>query len=115
MLDRQPKVTNNRGGSAQAVWISAARGTGIPLLLDAISTRLRPATLHGVIHLSPTQGRQRARLFDIGAVLSEQPCDDGGWNIELEMAERDLRRFLKREHLPDDLLEPLAARRPATA
>ena len=54
-----------------------------------------------------SQGRQRAKLFDIGAVLNEEACDDGGWNLELRMAEKDLRRFLKREKLPADLLEPL--------
>lgn len=114
-LDRKARVTNNRAGESRAVWISAATGEGVPLLLEAIGERLRPQTLHGVIHLSPAQGRQRAKLFDIGAVLNEEACDDGGWDIELEMAEGDLQRFLKREHLPADLLEPLAVKRPATA
>ena len=45
------------------------------------------------------------KLFDIGAVLSEEACEDGGWTIELEMAEKDLRRFLKREDLSAELLE----------
>jgi hypothetical protein len=51
----------------------------------------------------------------MGAVLNEETCDDGGWTIELEMAETDLRRFLKREKLSDDLLEPLPVSEPATA
>jgi GTP-binding protein HflX len=114
-LDRKPAVTGNRAGRSRAVWLSAATGEGMPLLLDAIGERLRRETLHGVIHLEPSQARQRARLFEAGAVLREEACDDGGWSIELEMAEKDLRRFLKRENLPADLLEPLPAKRPATA
>lgn len=106
-LDREPKVTNNRDGAGRAVWLSATKGDGIPMLLEAIDDRLRRKTLHGVVHLAPTQGRQRAKLFEIGAVLSEKACDDGGWNLELKMAETDLRRFLKRENLPANLLEPL--------
>jgi GTP-binding protein HflX len=79
------------------------------MLLDAIGHRLRRETLHGKVHLDSTQGRQRAKLFEIGAVLKEEACEDGGWTLELEMAERDLNRFLKRENLPEDLLEPLPA------
>jgi GTP-binding protein HflX len=114
-LDRQPKVTNNRAGEGRAVWLSAATGEGIPLLLEAIDERLRRKSVHGILHLQPTQGRQRAKLFEIGTVLNEEACDDGGWTIELEMAETDLRRFLKRENLSADLLEPLPGNEPATA
>ncbi|NIV17777.1 MAG: GTPase HflX [Woeseiaceae bacterium] len=104
-LDRKPRVTNNRDGEGRAVWLSAATGEGIPMLLEAISRRLRPEMTHGVIHLEASQGRQRAKLFEIGAVLNEEACEDGGWTIELEMAEKDLQRFLKRENLSMDLLE----------
>ncbi|MDJ0905475.1 MAG: GTPase HflX, partial [Woeseiaceae bacterium] len=106
-LDRKARVTNNRDGAGRAVWLSAMTGEGIPMLLDAIGDRLRPKMMHGMMHLGPTQGRQRARLFEIGAVLSEEACDDGGWNLELKLAEADLHRFLKRENLPAGLLEPL--------
>ena len=106
-LDRRPQKTRNRDGEGRAVWMSAITGSGIPMLLEAIDERLQRKTLHGLMRLAPTQGRQRARLFELGAVLSEQPCDDGGWNLELKMAESDLRRFLKRENLPANLLEPL--------
>ena len=114
-LDRQPKVTNNRDGAGRAVWLSAATGEGIPMLLQVISERLHRKTMHVTIHLEPSQGRQRAKLFEAGAVLSEQACEDGGWTIELEMAERDLQRFLKRENLSADLLEPAPVKKPATA
>ncbi len=77
------------------------------MLLEAISERLQRKMVHGMITLQPTQGRQRAKLFDIGAVLNEEACDDGGWKLELKLAQSDLHRFLKREKLPADLLEPL--------
>ena len=59
------------------------------------------------MRLQAAQGRQRAKLFEIGAVLNEEACENGGWNIEIKMAEKDLRRFLKSENLTEDLLEPL--------
>ena len=113
-LDRKPRVANNRSGEGRAAWISAATGEGIPLLLTAIGERLRRETLHGYVHLSASQGRQRARLFEMGAVLSEEPCDDGGWTLELKMAEKDLRRFVKRETLSADLLESSPVPAPVT-
>ncbi len=106
-VDRKPRVTSNRAGHGRSVWLSARTGDGIAILLDTIDERLRRKTAHGVMHLLPTQGRQRAKLFEIGAVLSEEACDDGGWNLELKLAETDLHRFLKRENLPASLLEPL--------
>jgi GTP-binding protein HflX len=114
-LDRAPRVTNNRAGESRAAWISAATHEGIPMLLDAVGDRLRRKTLHGVMRLQSSQGRQRAQLFEIGAVINEEVCEDGGWKLELKMAERDLQRFLKRENLADDLLEPLPVAQSATA
>jgi len=114
-LDRAPRVANNLAGEGRAAWISAATHEGIPMLLDAVGDRLRRKTLHGVMRLQSSQGRQRAQLFEIGAVLNEEVCEDGGWKLELKMAERDLQRFLKRENLADDLLEPLPVAQSATA
>jgi len=115
LLDRTPGVANNRDGEGRAVWLSAARGEGVPMLLDAICHRLHRKTLHGRMHFAPSQGRQRARLFELGAVLDEEPADDGGWNIELKMAETDLHRFIKREKLSPDALEPLATPVPGSS
>ena len=114
-LDRKPRVANNRDGEGRAVWLSAASGDGVPMLLDAIGQRLRRKTLHGIVHLLPSQGRQRAKLFELGAVLCEETTEDGGWDLELKMAERDLRRFVKRENLPADLLTPLFSPKAASA
>lgn len=87
------------------MWLSAATGEGIPRLLDAMEQRLRRKTVRGMIRLQPEQGRQRAALFELGAVEREVPVDDGGWVLELCMRERDFASFIKRENLPADILE----------
>jgi GTP-binding protein HflX len=102
---RQPRFTKNQNGAGRAVWLSAVSGEGIPLLLQSIAARLPKRKLRGVIRLLPGQGRQRALLFAMDAVLREQAADDGGWIMELELAERDFNRFLKREKLPIGILE----------
>lgn len=106
-LDRAPRLTNNQRGEGRAVWLSAATGEGIPLLLDAVARRLSRKKIRGTIRLEASQGRQRALLFDMGAVLQEKGTDDGGWLLEIELVERDFRRFMKREKLsPNVLIEP---------
>lgn len=99
-LDRQPRLTNNRKGEGRAVWLSAVSGEGIPLLLQSIGARLQRKKIRGVVRLLPDQGRQRALLFELGAVVSEKDAEDGGWVLQLEMREQDLRRFIKHEKLP---------------
>ena len=113
LLGRSPRITSNREGEGRAVWLSAVTGEGIPLLLQAIGDRLRRKTLHRLIHLQPSQGRIRSRLFELGAVLSERSEEDGGWTLELEMPEQDLNRFMKRENLDPELLESLPVIKPA--
>ena len=114
-LDRAPRVTSNRRGEGRAVWLSAVTGEGIPMLLAAIADRLCKKKVHGIVRLQPDQGRQRAILFELGAVVQEDPADDGGWVLELEMDERAYSRFIKRENLPDRILEQPAAEQPPGA
>jgi GTP-binding protein HflX len=114
-LDRQTRRANNHQGKGRAVWLSAVTGEGIPLLLRAVAERLEREKVRGIVHLHPNQGRQRALLFDMGAVSQEFATDDGGWTLELNMGERDLHRFVKRENLPPDFLERLVASPPPGA
>ena len=114
-LEREPRLTKLRQRSGRAVWLSAVTGEGIPLLLASIGGRLRREKIRGVIRLNPGQGRQRALLFEMGAVMQEKPADDGGWILELEMVERDFRRFMKREKLPAVILRESPAAEPESA
>lgn len=114
-LDRRARHTSNQKGEGRAVWLSAASAEGIPLLLQMIADRLRRKMVNGVIHLCPDHGRQRAVLFELGAVTREELADDGGWNLEISMNERDFQRFMKRENLQMNFLEQQSAELPVTA
>jgi GTP-binding protein HflX len=114
-LEREPRLTKLRQGGGRAVWLSAVTGEGIPLLLASIGDRLRREKIRGVIRLHPSQGRQRALLFEMGAVMQEKPVDEGGWIMEIEMVERDFRRFMKREKLPAVILRESPAVEPESA
>ena len=114
-LEREPRLTKMRQGGGRAVWLSAATGEGLQLLLESIAGRLQRERIRGLIRLNPSQGRQRAMLFEMGAVMQEKPAEDGGWIMELEMVERDFRRFMKREKMPAVILREKPARAPTTA
>ncbi len=114
-LDRQPRVTNNRHGEGRAVWLSAVSGEGIPLLLESIANRLRRNRVTGTIRLLPEQGRARAMLFELGAVSREISAEGGGWELDINVDEREFRRFLKRADLDDSILEEPSANWPARA
>lgn len=109
-LERRPRVTSNRQGVGRAVWLSAASGEGIPLLLQTIADRLRRKKVTGIVRLQPTQGRERSLLFDAGAVLRETLLADGGWELEISLEEGAFQQFLKRAGLDrDQLFQPSAA------
>ncbi len=114
-LDRKPRVTSNRGGEGRAVWISAITGEGLDLLKEAIANRLCKRTVQRIIRLEASQGRQRAKLFELGAVLSEEDLEDGGWVLELRLTEKDLQRFLKTENLAVEQLDAVPLPEPAPA
>jgi GTP-binding protein HflX len=103
-LEGEVRRNKARHGTARAVWISAMTGQGLPQLLATIGDRLRREKVRGIIRLDAGQGRQRARLFDLGAVAQEVVVD-GGWMLELDMDARDFNRFIKRENLPSDILQ----------
>ena len=106
-LKRPPRVARNRRGDGRAVWLSAVSGEGLDSLVAALGSRLRRRSVRGVLTLGAEHGRQRAQLFELKAVRNESLTDAGGWILELDMAARDLRRFLKRENLALDRLDAL--------
>ncbi|HEX2138223.1 MAG TPA: ribosome rescue GTPase HflX [Woeseiaceae bacterium] len=114
-LERRPRRIDGPLRRNRAVWLSARTGDGVDDLLAAIEDRLRRRQVRGMMRLQPGQGRQRALLFEMGAVSQEFPVDDGGWVLELCMGEREFQRFVKRENLPADILERSGPEQPSRA
>ena len=81
----------------KAAYVSAITGEGIEGLLANIAGRLSGNRRRGILALGPSEGRVRARLYEASAVLDEIESDDGGWQLDLDMDEQDLRRLERRE------------------
>jgi len=68
----------------ERVWLSAKTGEGLDLLRQLLTDRFLDRRLHAELSLGPAQGRLRARLHEVGAVLAEQ-ADESGWRLSLDL------------------------------
>ncbi len=99
LLGEAPRLERNADGVVSRVWLSAATGQGLELLQAALVERFGSRLIRVELHLSPRHGRARAELYRLAAVLAETPADDGGWQLSIELAERDLDDLCRREGL----------------
>jgi len=72
------------GGDRPRVWVSARDGDGLAALKQTISSRFERERIHRWVRLPSMAGRLRARLFEAGAVVSEN-MDETGWALELDL------------------------------
>jgi GTPase len=83
--DCAPRSDASEEGDITRVWVSARDGSGIEQLRQAISQRFERERIHRWVRLSPMAGRLRARLFEAGAVVSEN-AGESGWELELDLS-----------------------------
>lgn len=107
-----PHCDLDAAGQISRVWLSALSGAGLDALRDALTQRVAGERVTGTLRLSPAHGRMRARLFELGVVREERPSAEGGWELDFEMRQSDLRQICRREGLDPDAL-PLARLAPA--
>src|SRR5690606_13190416 len=92
--DRVPLLERNHEGQPSRVWISARTGAGLDLLRSAISELLGEDVVESSLHLSPMQGRLRARLYARGAVRGEHTESNGDVSLDIRLPRHDLTRLL---------------------
>jgi GTP-binding protein HflX len=92
------RVERDHAGRVTRVWLSAATGEGVELLLDALAQHYRRRRRAAVLQLPPQAGRLRAAIYDRLEVTRETHVDSGGWLLELALDPAEL-RWLR--HQPD--------------
>lgn len=85
LTDEAVRVDRDAEGVAQRVWISAVTGAGLDELREALAVRVSGERVTGTLCLEPSEGRVRARLFELGVVREERLRDAGGWELDFEM------------------------------
>lgn len=94
-----PRLERDAEGQACAVWLSATTGAGLDLLLAALTERLRGDAVHGWLSLPPKAARLRAKLFSLGAVVTERIGPEGEWLVEVRTSRGNLEWLRRREGL----------------
>lgn len=89
IYDGEPKHLRNADGENERVWVSAASGKGIDLLVKAIAERLSRNHHWLKLTLSASAGKLRAALYRRNVVHSESVQNDGSQELLVRLSEAD--------------------------
>ncbi|MDH5445225.1 MAG: GTPase HflX [Gammaproteobacteria bacterium] len=101
---REPQIERDDLGSPVRVWVSALKGQGLELILEAVTECLQSERIHQTVCLPPSMGKLHARLYALGAVSQEEIAQDGFWLMRLEMPRADWDSLCKHETIDDYIL-----------
>ncbi len=93
----RPLAVRGADGRIARLWTSGATGEGVDELKMAISERLGEARIRGWLRVPLDQGRLRARLFELGAVVEEDSDDGEAWWLQVDADPVDMQRLSARE------------------
>jgi GTP-binding protein HflX len=81
----KPRSVAGADGVATQVWVSAANGAGLDELRDALARAVRPNQVRRTFHLQLQAAAVRSDLYSRNAVRAERQCEDGSWDMEVEL------------------------------
>ena len=100
-IDQQPGSTaqldRDSDGNPIRVWLSAQTGDGIELLLQAIGERLSRRIINREIKLQASEGKLRAQLYSIGAISDEKIDDEGNFDLQIRISDREYDKLFKQQ------------------
>jgi GTP-binding protein HflX len=92
LIGEKPRVVQGADAIAALVSASAVTGEGLPELREALAHAVRPNQVRRILHLELLAAAVRSDLYRRNAVRSERQCEDGSWDLEVEL---DLTEFAK--------------------
>jgi GTP-binding protein HflX len=98
---RSPSVERDLDGQVKRVWLSAHSGAGVEQLIEAMGCYFRQGAVRRRLTIPLSAGKLRARLFDVGIVLSETVNENGDWEMEVEFSTPEVEQRLRAEGFPD--------------
>jgi GTPase len=89
-----PRVVMGADGVASQAWVSAAMGAGLDILRDALAHAVRPNQVRRTLHLDLPAAGVRSDLYRRNAVRAERQCDDGSWELDVELDLTEVAKLL---------------------
>lgn len=105
LIGSEPRIERDDAGQPVRVWLSARDDRGLDLFYQALSELLGNEICETSITLAAAQGRLRARLFSLDAVLDEEMNDDGSQRLKIRLPEADWQRLLAAESITEASLD----------
>ncbi|PLX61292.1 ribosome rescue GTPase HflX [Sedimenticola selenatireducens] len=99
-----PRIERGEDGLVKRIWLSALSGQGLELLKQALAEFYHQEHVHKLLQLQPADGRLRARLFELGGVISEKATDTGGWDMEIDLPKVAYDRLVQQESVLESRL-----------
>jgi GTP-binding protein HflX len=94
LVEENPRVLMGANGVPAQVWTSAVTGAGLEELRVAIAQAVRPNQVRRTLHLELQAAAVRSDLFRRNAVRVEHQCEDGSWNLEVELDASEFAKLL---------------------
>ena len=85
LAGEKPRMVPGRDGVAVLVSASAVTGEGLPELREALARAVRPNQVHRTLHLELPAAAVRSDLYKRNAVRAERQCEDGSWDLDVEL------------------------------
>jgi GTP-binding protein HflX len=89
-----PRAVLGADEVATQVWASAVSGQGLDLLRDSMAHAVRPNQVRRTLHLELAAAAVRSELYTRNAVRSERQCEDGSWDVEVELDLTEVAKLL---------------------
>jgi GTPase len=89
-----PRTVMGADEVATQVWASAVGGQGLAALRDSMAHAVRPNQVRRTLHLELTAAAVRSELYTRNAVRSERQCEDGSWDVEVELDLTEVAKLL---------------------
>jgi GTPase len=79
---------------ATQVWASAVSGQGLDVLRSSMAHAVRPNQVRRTLHLELAAAAVRSDLYSRNAVRLERQCEDGSWDVDVELDSTEFAKLL---------------------
>jgi GTP-binding protein HflX len=89
-----PRTILGPDGAATQAWVSAVSGDGLPSLRESLAHAVRPNQVRRTLHLDLAAAAVRSELYERNAVRAERQCEDGSWEMDVELDLTEVAKLL---------------------
>jgi GTPase len=94
LIQEKPCVVQGADGVAARVLASAVTGAGLAGLREALAHAVRPNQVRRTLHLELLAAAVRSDLYRRNAVRTERQCEDGSWDLTVELDLTEIAKLL---------------------